>query len=115
MQTEEEIILDPLEIRIHNKNMEYRELPPCVIGVIKGACNTFGEVRVPGSASPIGSAQVQIGLAAMEPGEHLRELLKLVAEVSERAGHKIYLFEGKPEEKAIPPGGRIEAEVSETQ
>jgi hypothetical protein len=72
------IILQSPQYRIdQDDKFQYRKMPPAIIGVIKGAL-----------ASPAGGSQ---GVAAIEPGSHLKEILKSIADELKAAGVEVQL------------------------
>jgi hypothetical protein len=56
---------------------QFRNTPPFILGLIKGALK-----------SPMGGSQ---GVAAVEPAEHLRQLLKSIADNLQKGGAKVKL------------------------
>ena len=69
------IILKSPQFRVDNAGQfQFRKLNPFIMGVIKGLL-----------LSPTGPQ----GVAAIEPGKHLREILRRVAEELQKSGHKI--------------------------
>ena len=71
------VILKSPQFRVDTTGQfQFRKLDPSIIGVIKGLL-----------LSPAGSQ----GVAAIEPGKHLREVLKNIADGLQRSGHKVKL------------------------
>lgn len=75
------VILQSLQLRITEKNLlQHRRFDPFVLGVIKGLL-----------PSPVGGSQ---GVAVVEPAQHLRELLRSIADDLNAEGFEVELQSG---------------------
>lgn len=86
------VFLQPSQIKVDPKvGMMHRWIGPKVIGVVKAMPNLPAQVVAP-NGFPIGTAKVSQGLAVIEPGKFLKELIDEQAQFHIKCGHKLHGF-----------------------